>query len=107
MQPPYPGNALTPQCTPSTSTRLSIAGMGAISAKLGEIARFRFQRLGLTRTLASHVSLVLCTGFREPLVANYDPVPRMAQLLVLQLLVDGVRKELRTPGGDAETGRQA
>src|SRR5690606_26695041 len=85
------------------------AGAGANIARQSKTssARRSFQRLGLTRTLASHVSLVLCTGFREPLVANYDPVPRMAQLLVLQLLVDGVRKELRTPGGDAETGRQA
>jgi len=42
--------------------------------------------------LASSARLVLATGFREDFVGNYDLLPRLSQLLLLQLLFDGVRK---------------
>ncbi len=128
--------------------RLSIAGMGGLSARIAEMAIFCFQRLGITSMLwidasvvnvtsdafhpmdvvigishsgenealarfmglarekgattiaitnygrsqvAGNADIPLVTSFREERVGNFDLIPRMSQLLLLQLLLDRVR----------------
>lgn len=136
--------------------RLSIAGMGGLSARIAEMAVFGFQRLGVTSMLwidanvvnvpsnafqpgdvvigishsgenvalakfmrlaleseattiaitnysrsqvARNATIPLITSFREESVENYDLIPRMSQLLLLQLLLDRVRRVRRSETG--------
>lgn len=135
----------------SRSRRISVCGMGAVTARIAELGAFGFQHLGLTVMLwvdsqvtnvtadkfqpgdvvlgishsgantsvarflklakeqsattialtnyasspvAQEADISLVTALREPKVQNLDLLPRMSQLLVMQVLLNEVRRHL-------------
>lgn len=52
-------------------------------------------------SVAQYATIPLTTSFREDSVENYDLLPRLSQMMVLQLLLDMVRQGRAKQGGDS------
>lgn len=141
--------------------RISVCGMGAVTARIAELAAFGFQHLGLTVMLwvdsqvinvtpdkfqpgdvvlgishsganayvqrfielandasattvaltnyaaspvAQAADISLATSYREPVVQNLELLPRVSQLMVIQILINLVRGALAKTQRSVENG---